>query len=410
MTFFRFEFNLALRHLTRGGVQTVLTIAAVATGVTVILFISSITFGIRNWAEELISDMMPDITVLVKDPVVNPAAFPGRTVLARAEPVAPRNLDIKDWREASRLIRALPRVVAVAPAILGSGTAWRGNKQYSLSIYGADPVELDRVTAIRKYIVAGRYAGLGANECVVDYKLVSELGIRIGDHLRLASSEGTSNDFLVVGLYDTGQERGLYKAFVTLRAAQSLFGTGEAVRSILVKTQSIWDAKLVADRISALTSYDAQYWGHDYPQSEAAIGIYDAVAYLVSIFSLIASSFAIASVLIVQVLQKGRQIGILKALGARNQQVFRTFLIEAMIVSVLGSSIGAALGWGLVAVLSQFKLPASSSGQISTNLFPTYLTPEFTLIAMAAAVVATVIAAVLPARRAARIDPAQVMR
>lgn len=406
----RFEFSLAFRHLTRGGTQTWLTIAAVASGVTVILFISSVTFGIRNWAEQVISDLMPDITVQVREPVVNQASFPGRTAIGDTQPVQPRNVDIKDWRRTADIIRGLPGVTAVAAAIMDSGVAWRGNKQYPLTIYGADPLELDQVTAVRKYIVGGRYVGLAPNECVVDYKLVSELGIRLGDHLRIVAAQGGSRSFLIVGLYDTGEERGIYKAFLSLRAAQGLYGTGQAVRSILVKTASIWDARPVSERIAALTSYDAFSWMHDFPQAEAQFGIYDAVAYLVSVFSLVASSFAIASVLIVQVLQKSRQIGILKALGARDGQVFRTFVIEALIVSVVGSVLGAALGWTLVGFLGQFKLPASSSGQVSMNLFPTYLTPQFTAIAMAAAVAATVIAAVMPARRASRIDPAQVMR
>lgn len=409
MTLWRFEAGLALRHLLKGGSQTWLTIAAVASGVTVILFVSSLTFGLRNYAQDLISDMLPNVVVRVRKPEIRPIEA-DRAVLTDTEPVSERSLEIKDWRKTVETIRGLPNVANVAPAIMDQGFATRGGKSFGLSIYGGDPEELDGVTAVRKYIVQGRYVGLGVNECVVDYKLVSELGVRVGDHIRLSAPSGTSQTFRVVGLYDAGSDRGFYKAFVTLRAAQSLYGTGQGVRTILIRTDNVWRANLVADRIEATSPYAAASWSRDFPQSAAQFGIYDAVAYLVSTFSLIASSFAIASVLVVQVLQKGKQIGILKAIGARSRQIFIVFVLEGLIVALIGATLGALLGWGLVAFLGIFKLPPSPSGAPPDNLFPTALTPALVAVAMGGAIAATVIAAVLPARRAARLDPVQVMR
>lgn len=410
MRLLRFETTLAVRHLLRGGTQTWLTIAAVAAGVTVIVFISSLTFGLRKYAQGLISDLLPQIVVQTKRPTVRTLNAPGSVVLTQSEPVNQKSLDIKDWRRTVDIIRALPDVEQVAPAVYDRGFATRGGKSFGVLVYGAEPSELDGITAVRKYIVQGRYLGLGATECVVDYKLVTELGVRIGDHLRLTSPTGNSQVFRVVGLYDAGSDQGVYKAFITLRAAQNLYGTGQAVRSILVRTSSVWKANDVADRISAVVPYDGASWMRDFPQSAAQFGIYDAVAYLVSSFSLIASSFAIASVLVVQVLQKGKQIGILKSIGARNKQIFTVFVLEGLIVSIVGATVGALLGWGLVAFLGIFKLPPSASGAASDNLFPTDLTPSLVGIAMAGAIIATVVAAVLPARRASRLDPVQVMR
>ncbi|MGV3618529.1 MAG: ABC transporter permease [Fimbriimonas sp.] len=410
MSFGRFEITLAIRHLMRGGTQTWLTIAAVATGVTVILFVSSLTFGLRNYAQTMISDMLPHVVVRVKKPEILPIHVEGGTVLTDREPISERALEIKDWRRTVETIRGLPQVIAATPSITDQGFASRGGKSFGLLVYGADPVELDAVTAVRKYIVQGRYAGLGVNECVVDYKLVSELGVRIDDHIRLSAPAGGSRTFRVVGLYDTGADQGFYKAFITLRAAQSLYGTGQGVRTILVRTSTVWTANSVADRIEATTPYNAASWSRDFPQSAAQFGIYDAVAYLVSSFSLVASSFAIASVLVVQVLQKGKQIGILKSIGARNRQIFMVFVLEGLVVSILGATLGALLGWGLVSFLGIFKLPPSRSGAPPDNLFPTALTPTLVTVAMAGAIIATVVAAVLPARRAALLDPVQVMR
>jgi lipoprotein-releasing system permease protein len=406
----RFEATMAARHLTHGGIQTWLTVAAVATGVTVIVFISSFTFGIRDWAEGLISDMLPDVTVEAANPAVRPVTEKGRKVLTESEPVNQRSLVITDWQRAESIIRRLPGIVQVTPAVLDHGFAVRGNKTFDLTVYGADPVKLDGVTAVNKYIVQGHYFGLRVDECVVDYKLVSELGIRLGDHIRLASPTGASEPFRIAGLYDSGAQRGIYKAFVTLHAAQALYDTGAAVRSLLIRTSSIWGASSAADRIDAILPYDARAWTNDFPQAASQFRIYDAVAYLVSTFSLIASSFAIASILVVQVLQKGRQIGILKSIGARSGQIFRIFVLEGLGVSVFGSALGALLGWGLVTWLSSFKLPQTSAGAVTYQMFPAVLTPGIVAAAISGAVVSTVIAAVLPARRAAGLDPIQAMR
>jgi lipoprotein-releasing system permease protein len=406
----RFEATVAARHLMRGGVQTWLTVAAVATGVTVIVFISSFTFGIRDWAEGLISDMLPDVTVAAANPAVRPIDGEGRKVLTESEPVDQRSLTIADWQRAEGLIRRLPGVVQVAPAIMDHGFAVRGNKTFDLTVYGADPEKLDGVTAVSKYIVQGHYFGLRVDECVADYKLVSELGIRLGDHIRLASPTGESAPFRIVGLYDSGAQRGIYKAFITLHAAQALYDAGSGVRSILIRTTSIWGASTVADRINAILPYDAKAWTYDFPQAASQFKIYDGVAYLVSTFSLIASSFAIASILAVQVLQKSRQIGILKSIGARSRQIFRIFVLEGLAVSIVGSALGALLGWGLVAWLSTFKLPQTSAGAVTYQMFPAVLTPGLVAAAILGAVASTVIAAVLPARRAAGLDPIQAMR
>jgi lipoprotein-releasing system permease protein len=406
----RFEVTLAARHLRRGGVQTALTIAAVASGVAVIVFISSLTFGLRNYAQSMIADLMPQVVVSIKPKPVQPIRGLSGAILTERAPLTQRLLSIHDWRQATDAIRALPEVVAVAPAITDRVSASRGGKSYGLVLYGGDPESLDAVTAIRKYVVQGRYVGLGVDECVADYKLVAELGISLGDHIRLTAPDGSYAIFRVAGLYDSAANRGVYKVFVTLRAAQSLYHTGSAAPSILVRTQNVWKADETADRIGAILPYDAASWTRDFPQVAAQFSIYDYVAYLVSAFTLVASGFAIASVLIVQVLQKGKQIGILKSMGARNSQIFSLFVLEGLVVALIGASAGAACGLGLVTFLSRFRLPAPASGGTPDPLFPTSPTATIVGIAMVGATVATLLAAAMPARRAAKLDPVEVMR
>jgi lipoprotein-releasing system permease protein len=138
--------------------------------------------------------------------------------------------------------------------------------------------------------------------------------------------------------------------------------------------------------------------------------VQSAAAYLTSAFSLIASSFAIASILIVSVLQKAKQIGILKAMGARRRQIQTIFIFEGLGVALLGSLAGAILGTAIIYALSLIEQPIRRVGQTPGQLFPVAILPLYIGLAIGAAIASTVIAAYLPARRAAALNPVDVMR
>jgi lipoprotein-releasing system permease protein len=217
-----------------------------------------------------------------------------------------------------------------------------------------------------------------------------------------------SDSFTVAGIYSRGQGRG--SAYVTLRTGQSLFGYGTSVNVVYVKLINIYDADSVADRIMAVLPYEAKSWTREFPQFLSSLQVQTASAYLISAFSLIASGFAIAAVLIVSVLQKSKQIGILKSMGTRRGQILRVFILEGLGVAIVGSLLGVIVGISIVLLLSLFEQPVTRIGQTPEQLFPVRILPLYLALAMIAAIISTVVAAVLPARRAARMNPVDVMR
>jgi len=408
-----FELMLAMRHLRSGGWQTFLTISAVASGVIVVIFISSLIFGVRAHISDLLTDMLPAVTVSPAELKPTPLAQTGVVGYglssSKIELQNPQQKNIDDWRGVAAQIERIPGVVQAAPVVMGQALVARGGKQIGVNVTGAVPERLNRVQRLTKYVIAGHYLGLASNEVMINYKLSDDLSVGLGDRVLIISGRGVSEWFKIAAIIDTGEDPGGV-AYLDFRPAQNLFGTGTGASQILVKCDNLYHADAVADRISAIYPYKVDSWSRLFPQFVASLSAYDAVAYLVSAFSLVASGFAIASVLIVSVVQKGKQIGILKGIGARRGQILKVFLFESLCIAVAGAALGSVAGCTLVRFLDRFQQPPTHPGGRTENLFPSHLTWDLVTIAMLAAIITTVIAAVLPARRAAGVNPVEVIR
>ncbi|HKS09034.1 MAG TPA: ABC transporter permease [Pyrinomonadaceae bacterium] len=408
----RFEVQVAVRHLLSGGGQTLLTVSAVAAGVIIVIFITSLIFGLQERLTELLTDAIPHVTVTVEEteprPLSKVAPSPGDLSSTEIEQQAPQLKFIDNYPAVADTIRRLPNVREVAPVVTGQAFVSKGANPVGVAVVGADPELQDRITPVTKDLIAGKFIGLGSDEIVIDGELAKDLDVSNGERVRVTSGTGASESFTIAGIYSRGQGRG--SAYVTLRTGQSLFGLGTKVNAVYVKLIDIYDADAAADRIMALVPYEAKSWTREFPQFLSSLQVQTASAYLISGFSLVASGFAIAAVLIVSVLQKSKQIGILKSMGARRRQILTVFIFEGLGVAVIGSAVGAMLGSVIVILLSLFKQPVTRVGQAPEQLFPVRIIPFYIAIAILAAILSTVLAAVLPARRAARMNPVDVMR
>ena len=408
----RFEARLALRHLLTGGGQTLLTVGAVAAGVIVIIFLTALIFGMRKRLTETLTENIPHVTVKVRDlepvPLSELQELGSAMSSSRIEKQAPQLKNIDDWQHVVDLIRKLPNVRIALPAVQNQGFASRGGNPIGVSITGADPVQQDEVSPVTPNLISGRYVGLASDEVVIDYELAKDLAVSVGDRIRVTSSTGNAEPLTIAGIYSGGRGRG--GAFVTLRTGQSLFGVGNSVNVILVKVFDLFKSDEVADRIESLVPYQARSWSREFPSFVSSLTMQEASAYLISGFSLIASSFAIASVLIVSVLQKSKQIGILKSIGATRRQILRVFTLEGLAIAIAGSITGAAFGTAIVYLISLPLQPTARPGHTPDQLFPVAILPVYIFGAVIAAILSTVIAAWFPARRAAKMNPVDVMR
>jgi lipoprotein-releasing system permease protein len=408
----RFEVKLALRHLTTGGGQTLLTVGAVAAGVIVIIFLTALIFGIRARLTTMLTESISHVTLRVRDlepvPLSEIQNLENSMSSSRIEKQAPQLKFIDNWQHVVDIVRTVPNVRIAVPAIQGQGFASRGGNPIGVTITGSDPSQQDEVSPVTKDLIAGKYVGLASDEIVIDYELAKDLTVSVGDRIRVTSSMSNTESLSIAGIYSRGQGRG--GAYVTLRTGQSLFGMGNSVNVVFVKVYELFGADRVADRIESLVPYEARSWSREFPSFVSSLNVQAASAYLISGFSLIASSFAIASVLIVSVLQKSKQIGILKSIGATRSQILRIFTLEGLAIAFAGSISGAIVGSLIVYLISLPLQRTARPGHVPDQLFPVAILPVYIFGAMGAAILSTVIAAWFPAQRAAKMNPVDVMR
>ena len=406
----RFEFQVAMRHLLSGGWQTLMTISAVTTGVIIVIFITCLIFGLQDRISALLTNAIPHITIRVANPTPKTLEDLQDKSLSSSniEQQAPQLKLIDNWEQIVSTVSKLPNVKAIAPIVTGQGFASKGANPKGVSVIGADPVLQDLVTPITPDLIAGKYQGLGSDEIVIDNQLAIDLNVAVGDRIRLNSSIGVSESLAIAGIYSSGQGRG--SVYITLRNGQSFFGYGTSVNAIYVKLYDIYDVDSVANSIMALIPYEARPWTADFGSFLTNMNVMGASAYLISAFSLIASAFSIAAVLIVSVLQKSQQIGILKSMGAKQSQILRIFVYEGLGVAIFGSTLGAIIGTLVVFLLGLLTRPSTQIGKPPDQLFPVKILPTYIALAVVAAIITTVIASVLPARRAAKLNPVDVMR
>lgn len=410
-----FELRLALRHLLSSGWQTVLILGGVAMAVTLVVFIGCLIGGLQRFIVETITGPIAHVTLEAPERVPRvpeelPSA-PDALVISSTQQRLWQPQTIDECKCLEAQVATFDHVTAVAPGVSGQALITRAGSEKSVRVIAAPPDRQDGISGLQDDVLSGDYLRLKPDEAVIGYTLAQELDVDLGDRIRLTTGTGNTGSYTVGGIVYTGAEAtDGATVSITLRAGQTLFATGTLVTTFSVKLDDPFLANQVGDAMAATLDLDVGSWMRDNASLFEGLRAQTNSAVLISVFSLVASSFAIASVLVVSVLKRQREIGILKAIGARSHQILRVFTLEGLMIGVLGAAIGGLLGSGLILLLTSIKRPAPVPGVPPEPLFPAQLIPEIIIGAMVAAIVATVIAAVLPARQAARLNPVDVIR
>ena len=401
-----FEFIVAFRFMREGLMQTLLIILGVGLGGGVIIFMSAVLSGLQSNVVRRTLNFQAPIVILPPDQVARPLRAETRAEMAvQVQPRSQQLRSIDQWQKVREQVARTPGVVALTPVVSGPGFAVRGEANKAVTITGIEPETYFDVIALPEKVVAGRHH-VGPLDIVIGTELSADLGAGVGDKLRLATASGAAATLTVIGIFDFGNksvnERSVY---IALRSAQNLLDLTGGVTALEVKVLDPFAAETIAQTIRAGSDLQVDSWIRTNAQFFTAMAAQIVTNTLIRVFVGLTVALGIASVLVVSVIQKSREIGILRAMGTSRRQVLRVFLIQGGAVGLAGSVLGSLLAWTFLLVWR-----AVAKNPDGTPMFIIEMEPSLFAIATVGATVVGILAAVAPARRAARLDPVVAIR
>ncbi len=402
-----FVWFVALRYLRAARGQTVLILAAVSVGVSVVVFLSALINGLQTSLIERTLGSQPHVTMRVAREVPRPltTATANTAISTNLQVAAQRLRSIDQWSVVMADAERVPGVIAVSATVSGAGFATRGEAKSPIVVTGIDPERFLAIIDLRKKTHAGRFDVAGGN-VVIGSVLASTLGLGVGDKLRIATTEGATDTVTIAGVFTLGN-RALDETWLvtSLRHAQSLYALPGGATTIDLKVADVFDADRVATELREGTGLDTQSWMQKNADLLAGLSAQQSSKYMIQFFVILAVALGIASVLIVSVVQKSREIGILRAVGTSPRRILGVFLVQGGVLGLLGSFIGSAIGALLAKGFESLARDGAGAPRFPIALDAT-LFVQATLLATGVGL----LAAVIPARRAARLDPATAIR
>jgi lipoprotein-releasing system permease protein len=395
---------VCLRYLREGRMQTLLILAGVTGGVAVIIFLTTLISQLQ--VSIIDKTLGSQAHIVIRPPqAVNRTTLPPDSTAAIIQPRAQRLRSIDQWASVARLAAQTPGVLAVSPMLSGAGFAVRADASQSIALMGVDAVAFQRIVRMPKYLQSGGF-DVGGTNAVIGSELAKDLGIVVGDKLRLVTMDGRNDLFSVAGIFDIGN-RDLNRrwVFTSIKVAQSLLDLPGGITQLDLRVDDLFAAEATAKQLQAQTGLTVDSWMQTNAQLLSALNSQSMSNNLIRFFVTVIVAVGIASVLVVSVVQKQKEIGILRAMGASPQRIMSVFLLQGGFYGLMGSAMGAALSFGLLNFFAKITRNADGSALVSGEL-------DLSVVASACvlALVVGLLAAALPARRAALLDPVQAIR
>jgi lipoprotein-releasing system permease protein len=401
-----YEWIMATRFLREGVMQTLFIIAGVSLGVSVIVFMSALLTGLQGSLFSTLLDYQAQIVILPPEEEARPLREESDAQLATlVQPRAQKPRSLDQWQTVRTELLRLPGVLVVTPVVTGAGFVLRADANQGVSMTGIEPESYLRLIALKAKIVAGS-AELSSSDIVIGTKLAKDLGVWLGDKLTLQTASGASALLTVSGIFDFGSEgRNEGGVYVALRTAQSLLGLPGGATSLQLKLAEPYAAETLAKAIEAQVGTKAKSWIETNAEFFSALSGQRLTFFVIRLFVGLTAALGIASVLVVSVVQKSKEIGILRATGTTRQQILRLFLLQGALLGLMGSVLGSFVGWLFLVAWRSYALNADGEPLFVINAEPIL----FVYVAAGATLVGT-LAALFPAQRAARLDPAVAIR
>lgn len=395
------EWTIAVKFLREGRAQSLLILTGIAVGVAVIVFLSALINGLQDNLIERTLGSQAHIKLEAPDEVNRVLPVADGTDHLVLEDRRPQRLrSINNWQQLRDTLDQQPQITAVSPIIAGPAFARRGEAVEAVVLMGIDIARYQQIIPVERDIVAGQLR-IGAGDTVIGKELAYNLGARVGDKLRLDTGAENGTVVNITGIFSLGvRELDARYVYLDMKQAQALLGLPGGATVIDMTVDDIFGAQAIAARVARLTGQKAESWMETNAQLMNALKSQSLSTNMISFFVAMSVALGIASVLSVSVVQRTREIGILRAMGTTRRQMLLVFLIQGALFGLAGSFIGGALGYAMLWAFNTF----------GPKLFVVPVSWSLLLLASALATITGVAAAAVPARRAAAMDPVEAIR
>jgi lipoprotein-releasing system permease protein len=406
--------SIAISHLLSRRRQTIVSVLGITLGVSFFLAISAMMRGSENDFMQRLVDNSPHVTVYdeYRNPRQQPVQIAFPTAIADIHGMKPRTelRGIRQYKEKLALI-ARRTDLQIAAVLQGQVIASFAGMTRGVSITGVKPEQMKNVSRIEDYFVTGSLDSLSANPSgiIIGVGLADKFQLKMGDKLSITSPSGTIHLMKIVGLFNTGSTNyDESQTFALLNRVQNLLERPNVANRLILKLQDPQRSAVVAHQIERELGYKTQSWQEASQDLMNLVLIRNLIMYSVVSAILLVASFGIYNVISTVVLEKTKDIAILKSIGFEARDIERIFLIEGAILGLIGSIFGSLLGLTLMYGLSRIAI--KSPFNTTSAFLPIDWSTDQILIAIAFAMLSALFAAWLPARKGGRVRPVDILR
>lgn len=383
----KLAFSIGMRFLKSSKGQTALIVIGIVIGVAVQVFVGSLIDGLQQSLIDGTIGSSPHITLV-------------------------HSKDNEPFEDDEQLYADLTeddRLTAVAKSFSRNGfVAIDEENTQAVLLRSFDMTDADKIYSFEDNLVEGTIPSEN-NEVLVGTNFAENNAISVGDTLNFLATTDSMEELKVVGMFDLGVAS-LNETWIVseLETGQTLFGESNHLTSIETQIKDVFEADTIASELNTQvedSNLETTNWKEANEALLSGLTGQSISSYMIQIFVLVAVLLGIASVLAISAVQKSKQLGILKAMGIKDKTAGQIFLFQGFVLGTLGALIGGALGLGLMYAFSVFV--KNSDG---TALVPFYFNTQFVLLSVVIAIVASTIAAFIPAKNSSRLNPMEVIQ
>jgi lipoprotein-releasing system permease protein len=408
------NYKIAYVHLTSKVKQTIVALLGVVFGISMYVFMNSFMSGVNDTQTTLAFTTLAHVHIYNDGPVDHTNLISkvyGKGVVAnvRNPKVIQYTEGIKNSAAILSLVSKQPEVIGVAPQDNISVFFRNSGSKVNGQLAGVDVADQEKLFGIAEYMISGNWNDLlyQPNGVIIGSGLAHTLSLNIDDNVNVLTSDNITHNYKVIGIFQTNIA-GVDKttAYLNITAARQLQAKNQDyVTDLQVNISNFENTAPLVARLAPVIPYKVESWQTANQQLEAGSSLRDVIAMAVSLTILMVAGFGIYNIMNMTINEKIREIAILKAMGFSSGDVTTIFLAQAVVIGVVGGLIGLFIGFIFAEVVNHIPFRIGGINHLPMNYrFKDYL------MAFIFGLITTLVAGYLPARKASKIDPVDIIR